>query len=352
VTDSPHPAPTPGPPQGHNRVSALRGWPRLRFRIEAAALLFAIRARVSARATAPLFRRVTSAVEDATMVTASEAFVPEGVHADLDLSYGRRPELRADVFRPEGGAPGLPLLVWIHGGGWVSGTKDDRRPFLRALAAQGLVVVGVGYTVAPELRYPAQVEQVAQAVAWARTHAAEWGADGDALVIGGDSAGAHIGGQLARAIRDRGYAQRAGIVLPAIDPDALRAVVLAAGVFRFSQVGGPGPMRRLGDFMVRAYTGRRDYATAEALAPASLIDDMAPTFPPAMVIAGNGDWMLHDSVDLAVALEGSGVPVETVFSPEDQEPALPHGYSVDLRWSQARDLLAPTAAFIRRWAGR
>ncbi len=87
----------------------------------------------------------------------------------------------------------LPLLVYFHGGGWVVGDLDSHEGIARALAVEsGAAVLSVGYRLAPEHPYPAQLVDATKTVRWAIEHAADLGCDPERVAIGGDSAGANL----------------------------------------------------------------------------------------------------------------------------------------------------------------
>ena len=99
----------------------------------------------------------------------------------------------ARLYTPHDLPPGSPLLVYGHGGGWVTGSLDSHDAVCRSLAVQaGVRVLSVGYRLAPEHPFPAAVADVTAALRFARTHAAALGADPAAIAIGGDSAGGNL----------------------------------------------------------------------------------------------------------------------------------------------------------------
>ncbi len=338
---------TTAAPPSHRGIDALTGWRRRVWQLQAAYVGLGIRHRLPVRLLIAPFRRVGAQLEDPTLLPAMAGLVPDGIVSDLDLGYGPDPAMLLDVHRPRA-AGALPVIVWTHGGGWVGGTKNDLRSFLRVLAGFGFVTVGVDYSWAPERRYPTQVEQVAAALAHVRDNAPAHGIDPERIVLAGDSAGAHITAQVARSLTDPDYARRAGIRVPDIDPAIVRAVVLTSGPFSISGVDDPGGMGRLGDFLLRAYTGVRAYADDPVVRCASLVDDLDASFPPAFISAGTVDPMLADSRMLAQRLTALGVPVVTAFYPDDHEPELPHEFGVDLRRPEAQEVLDAIVRFAHR----
>ena len=114
-----------------------------------------------------------------------------------NIPYAAGPRHGLDVYQPAGNAPGRPVAVFFYGGSWEEGNKADYRFVGAALASRGIVTIIPDYRVYPDALFPAFVKDGAQAVRWARQHAAEYGGDPDRIVLVGHSAGAHIAAMLA-----------------------------------------------------------------------------------------------------------------------------------------------------------
>ena len=112
--------------------------------------------------------------------------------ANLHYAVGRAGSV--DVYRPKPTVPGpgLPLVVFFHGGGWDDGDKNQYRFVGAALAETRLVAVLPNYRLYPHARRADFMADAAQSLAWARAHAVEWGADPAKVFVMGHSAGAHI----------------------------------------------------------------------------------------------------------------------------------------------------------------
>src|SRR5512139_149603 len=108
-----------------------------------------------------------------------------------DLAYGPRERERLDLYVPAG-ARACPCLVFIHGGFWQRNSKAGSGFAARALAAAGWATVGVGYTLAPEVRVRDIVAEMGEALRMLRRVAPEHGIDPDRLVLSGHSAGGHL----------------------------------------------------------------------------------------------------------------------------------------------------------------
>jgi acetyl esterase/lipase len=107
----------------------------------------------------------------------------------LDLRYGEAGRNRID-FLP--GRAGAPVLVFIHGGYWQMRAKETFRFLAAGPLAHGISVALVAYTLAPQKRLGAIVEEIRAALRWLNGHAAQFGGDPDALILSGWSAGAHL----------------------------------------------------------------------------------------------------------------------------------------------------------------
>lgn len=125
--------------------------------------------------------------------------VPVGIHDVVwtdDVEYVRRGEnqiLRLDIARPKDADGPLPLVVWIHGGGWVIGNKSLMRPMCEFTASLGYVSATVQYRLIKQGgRFPAPVHDIVSAVRYLQTNASSLGIDPSRMVIGGESAGGHL----------------------------------------------------------------------------------------------------------------------------------------------------------------
>ena len=163
---------------------------------------------VSPRPSAFVLRRAFAA-KGAAVAAALAEHVPAGIEAVLDEAYGDGPDERLDVYRPAGGEP-LPAVVWIHGGGWIGGSKEELANWCRLIAAEGFAVAWIGYSFAPAHGYPTPVRQALAALAHLQANAGRLGLDTERIVLAGDSAGAHVAAQVALIATDPEYARTVG----------------------------------------------------------------------------------------------------------------------------------------------
>lgn len=145
---------------------------------------------------------------------------PEPVAAIAERTIrGPGAALPARVYTPPGSGP-HPVVLLLHGGGWVIGDRDTHDDQARALCARGgALVVSVDYRLAPEHPFPAALDDARAATAWVVDHAEELGGDPRRVAVGGDSAGANLAAAVCLAARDAGGPRLAAQVLvyPVVD---------------------------------------------------------------------------------------------------------------------------------------
>ncbi|MHA6299425.1 alpha/beta hydrolase [Devosia sp. CAU 1758] len=265
---------------------------------------------------------------DAASEAALEKFVPPNVVTVRNMAYGTGVEERFDINHPFNRTGALPLVLWVHGGGWIGGSKDGVANYLKILADHGYVTVAIDYSTAPGAHYPTPVRQANDAINYLLHNAIDLGIDAGGIVLAGDSAGAQIAAQLANIVSDPAYAKAVGIS-PALSSEQLRGVVLVSGAFDMSSVSMDGPYGWFIRTVLWSYSGVRNFIDDEQFALASVTRYVTPDFPPAFITSGNADPLEPQAVALAQRLDNLGVHVEGLFFPENHPP-LQHEYQFNL----------------------
>jgi acetyl esterase/lipase len=275
--------------------------------------------------------------------------VPSGVSVRRNERYDANdPGAVFDVFYPsaiENSERTLPAIIWIHGGGFLSGTKDHVANYLQILAAQGYVAVGANYSLAPGAAYPGPIRQINALLAHLRANGARLRIDATRLFLAGDSAGAQIAAQLAIVTSAPPYAKALG-VKPSIERTQLRGVILHCGMYDPHSLNFDGP---LGGFLrtaVWSYFGVRDFFNDPRLEQFSVVRNVTKDFPPMFISAGNADPLAPHSRLLAKIAAGLGVQVDSLFFPDDYQPPLPHEYQFNLATEAGQLALARTFKFL------
>jgi acetyl esterase len=229
---------------------------------------------------------------DPEPVAAVEERVADGPGGPLTIRL-HRPSLEV----------GLPVLVYLFGGGWTLGSIDTADGIARSLAnATGCVVATPGYRLAPEAKFPAAVHDCVAAVRWVAEHATDLGVDGGRIAIGGDSAGGNLAAAVTLVLRDEGGPKLAGqlLVYPntqyRADTDSMRD---NADPWLFNRTS------------VAWYWGHYLADPADGLNPlaAPLRAPDLSGLPPALVITAEFDPLRDEGEAYAAAMARAGVPV-------------------------------------------
>ena len=224
-----------------------------------------------------------------------------------EVAYGDGPRQRMDVYRAldSAGAPLLtpaPVVIFVHGGSWQSGSKDDYAWVGKALAQMGFVAVLPNYGLMPDTRFPAFVDDVARAAAQVKARAAEWGGDTARVVLMGHSAGAQLAALVAY---DPRYLAKQGTT-----PDILGGFVGLSGPYDFIFDT---------DLLKRTFAGpkEREY---DALP----VHFVTPRSLRTLLVMGEDDETVNprNTRSLAETLRKAKVPVEEMWVPGT------HGVSV------------------------
>ena len=108
---------------------------------------------------------------------------------DIEFAKVEGRALKLDLHIPHG-KPRSPLIVWVHGGAWRSGSRSDMP--LGKLVEDGYAVASVDYRLSPEAKFPAQIHDIKAAIRFLRGHSSQWHVSSRKVMIAGDSAGAHL----------------------------------------------------------------------------------------------------------------------------------------------------------------
>jgi len=217
-------------------------------------------------------------------------------------------EIPIKVFTPGGEGP-WPLLVYLHGGGWVIGSPATHAKLCAELSeGAGVVVVSVDYRLAPEHPAPAALDDCVAAIRWAAGNAGALNADGSRFAVGGDSAGANLTAAAMLRLRDEG------------GPRA-RLQLLLYGAFTFDNglpsviENGEGKIltRQSMEWFYGHYLAGGATTADPYIAP---IKGDLHGLPPARLIVGTLDPLRDDSQLFAKALEEAGVPATLSVYPD------------------------------------
>jgi acetyl esterase/lipase len=235
-------------------------------------------------------------------VTLYDSFAPRDASVQKvgkDIPFGTDPRQKLDVYRPTGGAVKAPVIVFVYGGSWASGRRQDYGFVATSLAARGYVTVVPDYRLVPQVRFPAFIQDGAQAVAWVQKNAKSYGADPAQIILIGHSAGAY---NIAMLGLDATYLQAAGVPMSSV-----KAVIGLSGPYDFYPWDTPVSVAAFGQAPDPAQTQPITFARADA--------------PPMLLLTGDADTTVkpRNTVALAAKLQKLGGVVQT-----KQYPGMSH----------------------------
>ncbi len=278
-----------------------------------------------------------------------------GVEIIRNLSYGPHGDANLlDIWRPKDPKGPLPVVLYIHGGGFRSLSKDSHWIMALVLARRGYLVATINYRLSPKHAYPCHIQDACAAWLWTLENVAQHGGDPSQMVIAGESAGANLAMALTVACcypRPEPWAQAvfdAGVVPRAIAP--------ACGLFQVSDMlryKRAGLSNRFSQAVLTdcedCYLPNEEQRANPGLAdPVCIIEQDPPTrpLPPSFLPVGGKDPLVEDNRRLARALTARGVDVL-----EQEYPGEPHAFHALVFRKAARQCWRDMLAFLEERVG-
>ncbi|MBZ5858138.1 alpha/beta hydrolase [Flavihumibacter profundi] len=262
-----------------------------------------------------------------------ENFVPDKIETIRNVQYDETDKeaymdfyFHKDSVKAKGK---LPVIVWTHGGGLISGNKNQLSNYCKILASKGYVAISIDYTIAPEAKYPTPMQQLNRALAYISSNPDKFNADTSFFVLAGDSGGSMISAATANVITSPSYAQITNIK-PGLNPNQLKCLLLYCGIYEIDNLKTEGAFGSFLKTVMWAYFGKKDISNDDYAKTASVTNFLTSSFPPTFISAGNNDPLLPQSKILADKLSTLKISIDTLFFPENHEPALGHEYQFTL----------------------
>ncbi len=280
---------------------------------------------------------------------------PTSIAVERDVVYAPPGDAahRLDVYVPTKASRPMPVVMYVHGGGFAMLSKETHRVMAVPIASAGNVVFNVNYRLGPWNTYPKPLEDVAAALLWVKEHCARWGGDPTRIAIAGESAGGNLVTALAVA---SSYRLTEPFARAVFDADlALRAVVSTYGFLDLGfapeyakRTKIPAWARSMVIDSARAYLGHDIEAAAAAFplaSPLKLLEQLGPPdrpLPPFFASVGTRDPLITCSRRLKAAIDAKGGVCELHISPGEI-----HGFDAFTWRPAAREKWRATVAFLR-----
>lgn len=265
---------------------------------------------------------------------------PADIRRFDNIAYGPDPKWHLlDVYRPKDTEGPLPVIVSVHGGGWVYGDKDRYQYYCMSLAQHGFAVVNFTYRLAPKYKFPAPVEDTNRVFRWLLEHREEYGFDSRNVFAVGDSAGAHLLAMYSCICTNPAYGALFSLQPPPYFAPA--AVALNCGVYRMEK----GGKKDLTASLMKDYLPGR--GTEEEYRRINVIQHLTGDFPPAFVMTAEGDFLAEQAAPMAEELQRLGAAAEYHYY-GDKDHVLGHVFHCDTRNESARLCNREECEFFRR----
>ncbi|MBE5842718.1 MAG: alpha/beta hydrolase [Butyrivibrio sp.] len=225
---------------------------------------------------------------------------PEDIKRFDDIVYGSDATWQVlDVYRPKSAEGKLPVIISVHGGGWVYGDKERYQYYCMSLAQRGFAVVNFTYRLAPEFKFPSPIEDANLVAGFVMKNAEEYGFDTDKIFAVGDSAGAHLLGLYSCFLTNSDYAKKFEFTAP--EGFALKAIALNCGVSKVEYDEQIQEFQLMKEFLPGG-------ATKEEIDDICIVNFVNENYPPAFVMTADGDFLKDKQLPLVAKLMENNVP--------------------------------------------
>ena len=266
---------------------------------------------------------------------------PEDVERWDNIVYGHddRNIQKLDVYRPkQAQGEEVPVIISVHGGAWVYGDKETYQHYCMSLAQRGFAVVNYTYRLAPESKFPAQLEDLNLVCKWVMKRAGRFHFDTERIFAVGDSAGAHLLGLYAGICTNPEYAARYDFTVP--EGFALTAIALNCGVYQIADADTQ-TKELMKDLLPQG-------GTAEELEQINVLNTITDVYPPVYCMTAVADMLKGQAPALVEKLMENNVPfVFRVFG--DKINQLAHVFHCDVKTIDAAQCNDAECDFFREF---
>ncbi len=225
---------------------------------------------------------------------------------EKDIRYGKDGACLLDTYHVKNDGSKYPVMLYIHGGGFVAGDKHHRRGHSRWIANMGYFVVNINYALSPEYKFPTMLKHLVQALNWVGDNAEKYNLDLDRMVVSGDSAGGYSAAMLACICTNKALQDRIGVSTGL----KFGGAVLNCGIYDVGAALQANTPFDLGGKILKDMTGiaKKDFATYEYKDICAPIDYVTSSFPKTFVTyakkdffcGGQGERMIEKLKELGV----------------------------------------------------
>lgn len=268
---------------------------------------------------------------------------PEDIQRFDDIVYGPETEWNSlDVYRPKDKEGKLPVIINVHGGGWVYGDKELYQFYGMSLAQRGFAVVNFTYRLAPEFKFPSPLEDTNMVVEWMYENQEKYGLDMENVFMVGDSAGAHLCGLYSAICTNPAYAANYSFQIPC----GFRPKAVALNCGAYTPLGDKPLMEDgqdtelMGDFLP-------EKGSAKERQLINVPDHVTGAFPPVYLMTCVGDFCLPQAPAMEEALKKNQIHYEFKIYGSEEAP-LYHVFHVTIQEPEGQKCNDDECEFFRK----
>lgn len=269
--------------------------------------------------------------------------MPEDIRIWKDIRYGDDEVQILDIYKPlmneEDGEKKLPVIVNVHGGGWVYGKKEGYQFYCMELAGKGFTVISFDYHLAPEFKFPTPIRDTALLFEWILEHADEYLLDKDNIFAFSDSAGSNILLSYYGCCLNKDF--RNSISVDIKEYPSLKGLVCNCGVYRVMMNDPKDPLTAV---LAKEYLEKCE--NDQDLMCLDITRGITGDFPPVFFCTGTGDFLSHQTGILSEALLKANVPFQ-FHSYGDAKNRLGHVFNTNIRSQFAKKCNMDEIAFVK-----
>ena len=270
---------------------------------------------------------------------------PENVTACKNIPYGNGGKYNLlDVYYPEDTEKPLPVIVSIHGGGYVYGTKEVYFHYCMYLASLGFTVVNFNYHLAPGKKFPYQLGEINQVMCWIGENAENFYMDINNVFVVGDSAGAQLNSQYAAIYSNPEYAKLFDFTVPS--NIKIRALALNCGLYSIETKASAGGVLDV-SALQQDYLGK--ICDDKLKARLEILSNITSEFPPSFIMTSEYDFLKDNAEPMAKLLSEKGVENVCKKYGNEGQTYMAHVFHVNMNLEEARICNQEEADFFRKY---
>lgn len=299
----------------------------------------------------PLFKIASIIpIEDKFTKPDNYSHIENKIKVEKDIIYSENySNSSLDIYSPKKSNETMPVVLFIHGGGFFKGEKEMAKYFGPTISDNRYAFISINYDLVPNVTAFDQVKQINEAITFIKENADKYSLDINNINLSGSSAGGFLALQLLSAYHDKDYADALKIV--PVETITFNSLLLYSAVYdlsEFQTFDGNSFTNYLLSKMGWGLTGEKNWKTDKKLGELlNLNNYVSGDFPPIFITDGNTNTFTEQAEKYATELEQKQVPVQTLFF--DSKEKVGHGYQLKMDTPASKQAVKESLEFLNKW---